>query len=249
MKNKASLFVLFMAGVVFPSTLLSAQSDNSNLLLEDVNSCRVTVSPEDVKLAGYPDLWLQMEKDLVRRLTDAGLQAGSFRQRSGISQAGLSSYKVEISAFDAEYPERSIFLVKTSVTTDVVVNEKKSKTLRVDCWVKGGSTQTAEPNKMPVVISNLVFAQAEEFIAALKSAGNPYVTPDANEPAQNSSRDNPQNNDSQQDYKFVASRHSKIFHKPDCMWAERIKEENLVKYKTRKEAVNDDKRPCKRCEP
>lgn len=243
MKNKSSLFVLFVFGCILSSSFLPVRAENGNQLLKDIDSCRVTVSPEGVELAGYPDLWLRLEEDIARKLSDAGLQAGSFRQQFGVGQAGVSRYEVEVSGFDAVNPERTIFLVKTSVTSDVVIDGEKGKTLRIDCWIRGSTTQAQEPNKMPVVISNLAFAQAGKFIAALKSAGNPSVTPDANEPARSSSDDN------QQDYNFVASRHSKIFHKPDCMWAERIKEENLVKYKTRRQAVDDGKRPCKRCEP
>ena len=50
-------------------------------------------------------------------------------------------------------------------------------------------------------------------------------------------------------YKYVASKNSKIFHKPECSWAKRIKPENLVGYNSRDEAMKAGKRPCKLCKP
>ncbi len=51
------------------------------------------------------------------------------------------------------------------------------------------------------------------------------------------------------EYKYIASKNSKIFHKPDCSWAKRIKPENLVGYNSKEEAINAGKRPCKQCKP
>lgn len=50
-------------------------------------------------------------------------------------------------------------------------------------------------------------------------------------------------------YGYVASKNSKVFHKPDCRWAKRIKPENLVGYSSRDEAIKAGKRPCKQCKP
>jgi len=50
-------------------------------------------------------------------------------------------------------------------------------------------------------------------------------------------------------YGYVASKNSKVFHKPGCRWATRIKPENLVGYSSKDEAVKAGKRPCKQCKP
>ena len=52
-----------------------------------------------------------------------------------------------------------------------------------------------------------------------------------------------------EEFKYVASRDSDVFHKPNCSSAKRIKEENKVFYHTYKEAMDDGKRPCKQCDP
>ncbi|MFI4913227.1 MAG: Ada metal-binding domain-containing protein [Sedimentisphaeraceae bacterium JB056] len=48
---------------------------------------------------------------------------------------------------------------------------------------------------------------------------------------------------------FICSKNSKIFHKKDCTWIDRIKPENRVTYETREEAVEAGKRPCSKCKP
>ncbi len=50
-------------------------------------------------------------------------------------------------------------------------------------------------------------------------------------------------------YRYVASKNSKVFHKPECRWATRIMPENLVGYSSKDEAIKAGKRPCKQCKP
>ncbi len=49
--------------------------------------------------------------------------------------------------------------------------------------------------------------------------------------------------------KYIASKSSSVFHKPDCRWAQNISSTNLVTYKSKDEAAKDGKRPCKLCNP
>jgi len=51
------------------------------------------------------------------------------------------------------------------------------------------------------------------------------------------------------EWKYVASRNSKVFHRPDCKWAKKIKPGNLVGFKSREEAVESGRRPCRNCRP
>ena len=51
------------------------------------------------------------------------------------------------------------------------------------------------------------------------------------------------------EYGYVASKNSKVFHKPECRWAKRIKPDNLVGYNSKDEAIKAGKRPCKQCKP
>lgn len=49
--------------------------------------------------------------------------------------------------------------------------------------------------------------------------------------------------------KYVASKNSNKFHKPECMWAQKIKSENQVWFNSRQEAINKGYIPCKVCKP
>lgn len=48
---------------------------------------------------------------------------------------------------------------------------------------------------------------------------------------------------------YVASKRSRVFHRPDCKAAAKILAGNLVRYATRDEGVETGKGPCHECEP
>jgi len=51
------------------------------------------------------------------------------------------------------------------------------------------------------------------------------------------------------EWKYVASKKSKVFHKLDCKWVKKIKPGNLVGFKSREDAIQSGRRPCKSCNP
>jgi len=48
---------------------------------------------------------------------------------------------------------------------------------------------------------------------------------------------------------FIASKESDKFHKPDCIYAKKIKDENKIYFLTRDAAISAGYKPCKRCNP
>ncbi len=48
---------------------------------------------------------------------------------------------------------------------------------------------------------------------------------------------------------FVGSRNSTVFHRPTCSHAKRIKDENLVRFDSAKEAIAAGRTPCRSCRP
>lgn len=50
-------------------------------------------------------------------------------------------------------------------------------------------------------------------------------------------------------YKYVSSKNSQVFHRPQCRSVKRIKPENLVGYNSKEEVIQAGKRPCKVCKP
>jgi hypothetical protein len=51
------------------------------------------------------------------------------------------------------------------------------------------------------------------------------------------------------EYKYVGSAKSNKYHYPSCGWALKINPDNLVKFKSAKEALNAGYVPCKVCKP
>jgi len=51
------------------------------------------------------------------------------------------------------------------------------------------------------------------------------------------------------EYAYVASINSEVFHQPDCTWVKKISPRNLVTFKSREDAINSGRRPCKVCGP
>ena len=49
--------------------------------------------------------------------------------------------------------------------------------------------------------------------------------------------------------KYVGHKKSKKFHKPECMWAKKIKPENQIWFNNRQEAIDKGYIPCKVCKP
>ncbi len=51
------------------------------------------------------------------------------------------------------------------------------------------------------------------------------------------------------EWKYVASKKSEVFHRPDCKWARKISPGNLIGFNIRDEAVRSGRRPCRSCGP
>lgn len=243
MKAAREFSFIFLAGVVLFSV---CPVKGSNSLLKNINTCKVSISVEGVSLLEYKDLWNRLEKDVVNRLKEGGLQAVSWRKNPGKSGYGVSEYKVSISKHQAELPERTIYQIETAVTVDIVADAKTKRHIRIQGWSRGGTTQTKQVHNMPSAVSGLIFEHTDDFIKDCKRLNTSVKPAEPNQPEQKNQK---QVNSEENVNYFMASKFSKVFHKPGCMWAERIKEENIVKYKTRQQALDDGKRPCKRCKP
>jgi micrococcal nuclease len=48
---------------------------------------------------------------------------------------------------------------------------------------------------------------------------------------------------------YVASKNSKVFHRPNCKWVKKISPKNLVGFRSKEEARRSGRRPCKSCKP
>ena len=107
----------------------------------------------------------------------------------------------------------------------------------------------------PLTVAKAGFAKMKAAVEKALGAGyslaaNPLVgTNEADSLTASEKRTKPGDTSARAEYKYVASQSSKVFHKPECRWATRIKPENLVGYNSKDEVIKAGKRPCKQCKP
>jgi len=147
--------------------------------------------------------------------------------------------------------QQYVYCIQTSLATKVSLSNEPPLCIKADVWKTEPAMQTVPVQSMPAAVTSAVLEHVEAFIHAYLAA-NPQtgqlsdvnnVSEAAKEQVKPAAKATPA------EYKYVASKNSKVFHRPDCSSAKRIKPENLVGYNSRDEAISAGKRPCKRCKP
>jgi hypothetical protein len=151
--------------------------------------------------------------------------------------------------------QQYVFHVRTALARAVCLKDEQNLVFKAEIWQSVPSMQAVPAENMPAEFSDVVLEQVEGFINIYK-ATNPHGTkpsdadineiPSSTNPAEQTDKNE---NSTAVEYIFVASSSSTVFHKPDCRWAQNISQENLIKYKSREEAIKAGKRPCKTCNP
>ncbi len=154
--------------------------------------------------------------------------------------------------------EQMLLAVRTGLARPVYVamREPGSKQLKpghmvmAAVWTEASAIMPAISQSVREGITRETLQQADAFIAAwvasnrserkgLSGQATTIERIPAEQPA----------NSAQTEYKYVASKNSQVFHLPGCRSVKRISPENLAGFKTRQEALNAGKRPCKLCTP
>jgi hypothetical protein len=148
-----------------------------------------------------------------------------------------------------------VFQTKTALARAVCLKEEKNPVFKANIWQTIPVMQAVSEQEISEKVTDLVDEQVDSFINIYK-ATNPVgvKTQDAGTNEKVSANNLAEQieedvNPAADEYSFVASKNSNIFHKPDCRWAGNISQGNLIKYKSREEAIKAGKRPCKTCNP
>lgn len=208
---------------------------------------------------GLDTMFLQTKVE--GRLKEAGIEV--FVPKKGVMyqlppSSNLEFYLEIVNVADLN---QCVFRVQTWLLQLVRLKEQPLN-IRADVWKTKPVMQKVSAENMPSAVTSAVLEQVEAFIHAYLAANPPNKrSSDANlsgaapaktddiseateeqvEPAAESTPPT--------EYKYIASKNSKVFHKPDCIWVKRIKPENLVNYSSRDEAINAGKKPCQQCKP
>jgi len=125
--------------------------------------------------------------------------------------------------------------------------------LQAEVWQVRPVMAVAPSAEAGGAISATVMVQVEAFLGACKAARDlGDLTGDLKRETPGivgQARSSPQSLQAVTAHPFVASKSSGVFHRPDCRWAQNISDDNRVGYRTREEAEQSGKRPCRSCKP
>ncbi len=146
--------------------------------------------------------------------------------------------------------DKYVYRVQTSLNRQVLLTGRPDPQIQAEVWQTRPEMQVVAKAEAAEAMTTAALTQAEAFIAARKTARASLAKTGST--AQKSSSPVPAGSQDPQaasKYPFVASRSSSVFHRSDCRWAQNIADNNLVGYRTREEALQAGKRPCKTCKP
>jgi len=220
------------------------EKELDKLVRDRLKNAGITIAEDDLDKVN-PDI----KKVLLRRLKEKDVR--NLRWRA----ANIPELRVDIEMVTLDDSQRYIFRIQTSLARTVALQAQPNLYFHADVWKQVSQMRTVPIRNMPAEITKIVLEQVDTFIADYHIA-NPKdrSATDANDiaavlPVVPVEKTTPVVKPATAQYKYVASKNSKVFHNPDCRWAQRIKPANLVTFSTREKAIQAGKRPCKICKP
>lgn len=220
------------------------RSELDKLVRDRLKKAGITIAKDDVDKIN-PDI----KKVLLRRLKEKDVRNLKWRA------ANIPELRVDVEMIKLDDSQRYIFRIQTSLARTVALQAQPNLHFHADVWKEKTSMQEVSVQNMPATVTAVVLVQVDSFIEDYRIANPPGRPPaDANDitavlPVVPVEKTTPAVKPVTAEHEFVASKNSKVFHKATCGSAKRIKQGNLVTYKTREEAIQAGKRPCKICKP
>lgn len=228
-----------------PEALLIA----SNEALAGIEQLCAVMAAHETKLAGQLVDLPQLRAKVIDKLGGAGIT--HVECKTGLTPRLV----VRIEAIAVPDCAKYVYRVQTSLNRVVTFSNDRDLCVQAEVWRLRPAMTVVTQDRASESIAAAVLTQAEAFLGAYKAAIR--LRPRSDDPERGTSAPQAasgQNAGGASDhsvvqYSFVASKNSAVFHRPDCRWVQNISERNLVGYKTREEAVQAGKRPCKSCAP
>ena len=190
----------------------------------------------------------KLEKILRKKFEKNGIKQDNLKFRS----INIPELRVDIDMLKLEDLQQYVFHIQTSLAAKVLLGQEPSRFLKAAVWKVEPAMQVVPAQRMPAKVTEEVMEQIEAFVLAYIVANiEAAQMPDANDvgTAIQKQPAKPPPKLLAAKYKYVASKNSKVFHRPLCSAAARIAPKNLVGFNTRPEAIRAGKRPCKLCKP
>lgn len=263
MKTKAYYLILTIA-VVFFSAPVQGQikqplpGDKPLLInqphpaLAGIDKLHVAVLRYGTKQDKDAPVWKQLEANVKEKLRRAGIELDTPTADNILS---IPELRIYVSTLNLKDSQQRIFHIRTALARAVCLKDERNPVFKADIWQAAPVMQAVSAEDMPVKVTDSVLEQVEGFINVYKATNPPGTkSSDAgiNEtgllknPVKQIEKDV---DSSTTEYRYVASKSSAVFHKPECRWAKNISDQNLVSYTSKDRAMKAGKRPCKTCNP
>ena len=226
--------------------------NQSHPALDGIDKLNVVVLRYGAKPDKDMPAWKQLEINVKEKLRRAGIELGTPTADNILT---IPELRIYISTLGLEDSQQCAFHIRTALARAVCLKDERNPVFKADIWQAAPVMQAVSAENMPAKVSDVVLEQVEGFIniyKATKTTSKKSSDAGINETDLSKTpekQDKTDVNPAISEYKYVASKNSNIFHKPECRWAKNISEENLVKYKSKDEAIKAGKRPCKTCNP
>ena len=223
-----------------------------NPQLFGIKKLHIVIVPVDTEPNRHGLVWEELEAKAQHKLKEAGIAAYvKINHKYSIWSYYLPDLRVDIDMLKLEDSHQYVFHIQTFFSDKVRLLRDPSLFIEADVWKVSPVMQTVSAENMPARVTEVVLNQVEAFIHAYLAANPPGTRPSAPNDitVKPEKLTKPDAKRTVAEYKYVASKNSKVFHKPDCRWVKRILAKNLVGYNNRGEAIQAGKRPCKLCKP
>jgi hypothetical protein len=201
--------------------------------------------------AGKDNLtWDELKSSVKDKLIKAGIKMAS-SQTNSEQHIGCPQLRADVEVLRLEDASACVLRIQTSLARTVYLTKDSSWLIKADVWKTKPVMLPSSTGDMQSVVTDSVLYQVEAFINAYRIADSqPARSADANDikAAARVLSETPSELLAIE-ARFVASKNSRIFHKPDCRWAKNISPKNLISYNSRDEAIGDGKKPCSTCKP
>ena len=247
--KKVFLISVFLCTLAFgqdpnaPEPVKTAQINPAFFSLDSLNVVFVEpVLEEDIE----PTIWKKIESGVRQKLIDSHPElAKLIKENQTKVDSEPAQLQIITETLNPDGGEVKMFRVETSLIVELEINKERDEYLEAKVWSRCDTLRVASQADIPQAIDNLAVKHADAFAGAWLLANPKFKKA----PEQSAESTEPVTDAQTDQFKYQASKYSKIFHLSSCEVTKKIKPENLLKYQTRIQAVKDSKRPCKRCKP
>ncbi len=264
-------YCLFVLVVITPivSGLAAAQAEGTDegiardllllgsfdTALKGVERVQVVLNQPEGELKTSSIRWESIQSGVVSTVSSGGIKIANAQKAEGKAEpVDSAELRIDVQVLEIKDSAHYVFSVRTSLARMVYLTRDLSHAIKTNVWETAPVMEIVSAQSLPDAIEKAVTDQAKAFVHSYIMS-NPRPAPSAVGEKSTATGDAQKNQppaaakpDSVK-YPYEASKNSGIFHKAECVSVAKIKPENLTGYKTRDEALQAGKRPCKRCQP